>query len=668
MYTAMNLGGYSASEADFLRKAVAKKEEAELLKNRTKFVDGAKEQGVTKETAEQIFSDWEAFARYGFPKGHAADYAVIAVETAYLKTHYTVEYMAALLSVYQANPDKVASYVADCRVNLGIEVLPPDINRSEWDFTIEDSPHGTSSIRFGLGAIKNVGHGPVEAIMEARQDRPFKDITDLANRVDLRKVGKRALESLIKAGALDGFGPRMALLQVIERASSISASHYQAIEAGQMSFFGTDSGLVQKIILPEVDPDYNKREQLNWERELIGLFVSDHPLSGVMEDLSKNITHYSSQLHMVENQQRVKIAGMVTRIRPHITKKGTQMAFVGLEDMQGGVDLVIFPKVWQKYQDLVQYDKVVIVDGRVDTQRGEPKVLVQTISTEGTWVTNAESSVPRQGDDPAQEPVYKTISKPAAMQVAEKSINGWSDPDMPPPPGDWQAAPAQEPTEPSKQDEELPDDKNKTPNESFQADQSDLRSEVRPAEQSPEEPASTPVEKEDDTEPADAEVHSEAVSQMVDESDAVVVSQVVSVKSDEDSMTVDVPASPGVAVAEIPAQSEPQKEALPPRLTMPPLEEEALSLLAADGSPRMLTVVLRSLEDRARDILRMRRIHGMLISYPGKDRFAFYVIERNRGYRLEFPNDSTSMSEELISRLELVVGKENLIVEPITIQ
>ena len=207
MYTAMNLGGYTASEADFLRKAVAKKKEEELLKNREKFIEGAKKNDIPEEAAIKIFNDWEAFARYGFPKGHAADYAVLAVETAYLKHHYTVEYMTALISVYHNDTDRVAGYVQDT-VNQGIEVLPPDVNNSYYDFSIEDGEDGESCVRFGLGAVKNVGHGPVDMILEGREDGPFEDLTDFANRVDLRKVGKRALESLIKVGALDSFGSR----------------------------------------------------------------------------------------------------------------------------------------------------------------------------------------------------------------------------------------------------------------------------------------------------------------------------------------------------------------------------------------------------------------------------------------------------------------------------
>ena len=360
MYTAMEVGGYTASEADFLRKAVAKKKEKELLKNREKFVNGALEHGVPKEVGNQIFEDWEAFARYGFPKGHAADYAVIAVETAYLKAHYPVEYMTALISVYKNDTDRVAFYIQDCN-NMGIEVLPPNINRSCWDFSIEDSEEeeDKSCIRFGLGAVKNVGNGPVEALLEARQEGEFADLTDLANRLDLRKVGKRALESLIKVGALDVFGPRMALIQVMDKALSISGSTFQAAEVGQLTFFGSESGLVQKIVLPEIDPEYNRREQLSWERELVGLYVSDHPLREAAAQLKGIVTHFSNQLSLVEQDSFVRVFGEVVSIRHHQTKRGDPMAFVSIEDTAGIIRLVLFPRTWKKLSGRLQFGKVV---------------------------------------------------------------------------------------------------------------------------------------------------------------------------------------------------------------------------------------------------------------------------------------------------------------------
>src|SRR5690606_24804136 len=179
--------------------------------------------GIDKDTAHAIFADWEEFARYGFNKSHAVDYGVISVQTAYLKCHYPVEYMTAVLSVTENDTAKVALYVADCR-RMGVPVEPPHINHSLWDFSIEDRTDGKAANRHGLGAVKNVGQGPVEAILKGRGDTPFKDLNDLAKRVDLRQVGKRALECLIKVGALDCFGPRTALLESLDRIMAVSAS------------------------------------------------------------------------------------------------------------------------------------------------------------------------------------------------------------------------------------------------------------------------------------------------------------------------------------------------------------------------------------------------------------------------------------------------------------
>ena len=225
MFAVMNLAGYSAPEADDLRKAISKKQKEKLLKHREKFINGATQRDIPEETARKIFEEWEEFARYGFNKAHAADYGVLAVQTAYLKSHYPVEYMTAVLSVNQNDTSKVALYAADCR-RMGIEVAPPDVNISEWDFSIEDHQDGKSTIRFGLGAVKNVGRAPVDVILDARAEGGlFEDINDFALRVDLRHVGKRAIECLVRVGALDQFGPRPALLQALDRLISFSAAH-----------------------------------------------------------------------------------------------------------------------------------------------------------------------------------------------------------------------------------------------------------------------------------------------------------------------------------------------------------------------------------------------------------------------------------------------------------
>ncbi len=326
MFAAIDLAGYSASEADDLRKAISKKKADAIAKHRIKFVAGATQKGIPEDTANDIFEDWENFARYGFNKSHAADYGIIAVRTAYLKTHYTVEYMTALLSASKSDAEKIAGYVTDCR-SMGIDVLPPDVSTSEWDFTVEDRPNGKSAIRFGLGAVKNVGVGPVDLILEGRKTGKFTDLTDFSNRVDLRSVGKRALECLVKVGAMDAFGPRKAILESLDKLVSASAAHFKAVESGQLTFFGAESGVSEEIKLPKLrEPD--RKELLAWEKELIGLYVSAHPLTPYMDAISQNITHTSGQLKDTKSKDKVKVAGMVSKLRPHFTKNGKPMGFV----------------------------------------------------------------------------------------------------------------------------------------------------------------------------------------------------------------------------------------------------------------------------------------------------------------------------------------------------
>ncbi|HEY9088901.1 MAG TPA: DNA polymerase III subunit alpha, partial [Anaerolineaceae bacterium] len=378
MFAAIQLAGYTASEADDLRKAISKKKADVLLKHRLKFIEGCQQREIDPATATHIFEDWENFARYGFNKSHAADYGVIAVQTAYLKTHYTVEYMTALLSASKNDTAKVAWYVADCRA-MGIDVLPPDVNASEWDFSIEERAGASPAIRFGMGAIKNVGHDPVGMLLDARSKGPFRDLNDFARRVDLKQMGKRSLECLIRVGALDAFGPRKSLLTALDQVLSVSSSHFRAAQSGQLSFFGTIAGVEEDIILPP-STNLDRREQLEWERELIGLYVSDHPLSPYLPLLQNKVTHYSAQLSEASHNEKICVAGMVTRFRQHQTKKGDAMGFVTLEDVQGNIELVMFPKTWARFSRLVEPDVVLLAEGKADTSQGDPKVIVDKLS------------------------------------------------------------------------------------------------------------------------------------------------------------------------------------------------------------------------------------------------------------------------------------------------
>ena len=415
MHTAMQLGGYTASEADFLRKTVAKKKGEALRQQREKFVSGAVANGIPEETAHAIFDDWEAFARYGFPKGHAADYAVITCQTAFLKAHYPVEYMTALMSVERHNTDKIGLLVAECR-KMGIPVLPPDVNASEVDFSIEEQD-GHPAIRFGLGAIKNVGEGPVHIILEARRaGGPFKHLDDFCRRVDLRQINRRALESLIKVGALGPFGTRAQLLAAVEQLMAHSASIHKAQEVGQLSLFGGATGLTisaaEAILdaLPTI-PEVSRKEMLGWEKELVGTYVSEHPLQKVIANL--NLTHLSSDLDESMNGQQVTLVGMVEYVRRHTTKKGDPMAFVGLEDIQGLVEVIVFPRLWQRSQEMWQPDKILVVRGRVDARGREPKIICENVTDQIPVV-----EVRQQDGQPAPPPPPERKPRPASLRWA----------------------------------------------------------------------------------------------------------------------------------------------------------------------------------------------------------------------------------------------------------
>jgi DNA polymerase-3 subunit alpha len=712
MYTAMNLAGYTASEADNLRKGVAKKKADVLLKHRQTFVSGASQNGVPESVANEIFDDWEAFARYGFPKGHAADYGVIAVQTAFLKAHYAVEYMTAVLSVRKNDNAKVALYVADCR-RMGIAVEPPDINCSEWDFTIEDRPGKQAAIRFGLGAVKNVGFGAVEAILQARAEGPFRSINDFANRVDLRQVGKRALECLVRVGALDRFGSRSALLQALDRIISVSAAHFRAAEVGQMSLFGAHTGLVEEIVLSSTSNEISQSEQLNWERELIGLYVSDHPLGPWMEQLSEIVTHFSGQLAEVAPTEKVRVAGLITRIRPHQTKSGKSMGFVTLEDIQGTIDLVVFPSVWEKAVEMIEFDRIIIAEGRVDPESGEPKVLVDNLSSDFTYVTAAPPPAGIAQVEPVEDffgpaddlpvrtaeaanPVMPQSPPTAAKTVAQKTEAPQAKGAVSP----RRVAESARPTQPRPDKGPEAGSFNSDgppPPEAFPPDWGLADSLISAVA----EPAASMAL-------ANAAFSgAETVAPPLPAAERLAQALPTALLGDEQSLAEsrepDSPTLAGELDWQLEAAAPPQtaeSEPEPPELLeaagegfegsrLPGLEPPPVGWEAAEprvapilppylvpphqapveGEPiRMLTILLRPSGDKVRDSIRIRQIYGTLIAYPGKDRFAFHVFEAGRGFLIEFPNFTTGIGPELLSRLRAFVSTENLRIEPITFQ
>ncbi len=637
MRAAVDMAGYTLSESDELRKAIAKKQKEKLAKHRLKFIKGASERGMPKETAEAIFADWEEFARYGFNKSHAANYGIVAIQTAYLKTHYPHEYMTALLSASKNESEKVAFYAADCR-SMGIEVLPPDVNHSGYDFTIEDRPEKDAAIRFGMGAVKNVGQAPVDILLEARQDKPFKDLNDFARRVDLQKVGKRALESLVRVGALDSFGPRKALLEALDQIISVSSSHFKALNSGQLSFFGTIEGVEEDIILPATSL-LDQREQLEWERELIGLYVSDHPLTPYLPTLQRKVSYFSGQLGTANPGDKVTVAGMVTRFRNHQTKKGDPMGFVTLEDIQGQIELVIFPRAWEKYGTLVTPDRVLLAEGKVDSTSGDPKILVDRLSevfmevgSGGEEIDPYLSYLPEEENGNTfdygqanETPAAPPPPEPEGPLMGNPLDDDWDFLPPPPDPVDW--------------------------NQSAAAD-----SQAKIAEPSADGKASYA---------ADLPATAMPVTEISDSGAAAVPAE----REAAAPIAVDVLAREKALSAEAAKISTAVLDPVPVVEEMRYLVEPLATGANEDSDQiRMVKVILRSCGDKKKDVLRVKRVHGMLRSSPGRDKFALQVFEGGKRYLLEFPNETTGIRPELLQALTLMVGEGNVNVEKIILQ
>ncbi len=356
---------------------------------------------------------------------HASDYALVTCQTAYLKAHYPIEYMTALLTVERNNTDKLSMLVGECRA-MNIKVLPPHLDHSRIDFVIEDEADSTGAIRFGMSAIKNVGEGPVEAILAVRDEHgAFKDLEEFCRLVDLRQVNRRGLEGLIKVGALDHFtSDRGLLLAVIDRMLNFSGSTHKAASAGQISLFGggaTQTPHTESIMHPL--PDYQKiseRDVLGWEKELVGTYLSNHPMQKFLENIKATNITLLSQLDQLAEGQGVAVAGMVNSARPHQTKKGDAMAFVEIEDMDTMCEVVVFPSAYKAHQALLTPGNLIIVRGKVDTKGHAPKILADTISKE---LVNYQAA----GDSSAPPPKYPTNGKNGhnnghGKELAEQSL------------------------------------------------------------------------------------------------------------------------------------------------------------------------------------------------------------------------------------------------------
>ncbi len=378
---AREFSGFSYAEADILRKAVGKKIKELLDEQRQKFVAGAiKTQHIDKKTADSVWDFIEPFARYGFNRAHAACYAMIAYHTAYLKAHYPAEFMAALLTSDEGNTDRQAIEVADAMA-LNIAVLPPDINESEKDFTVVRAEDGSAGIRFGLSAIKNVGDGVIEALVAERTTKgPFADLFDLFRRVNSRDFNRKSVESLARAGAMDRVGERNHVLTNTDALLEFNRAIHKKIDAGQKGLFGGASApaLAEPRITLTPSTPATREERLAWEKELLGLYVSEHPLQDV-RDIIGQVATPISQVIGGRDQAKVRIAGVIARAKKIITKSGKPMMFVLVEDLTHAMEVLVFPKLLEETSDMWNDGARIIVDGTLSDKDGETKVLANTV-------------------------------------------------------------------------------------------------------------------------------------------------------------------------------------------------------------------------------------------------------------------------------------------------
>jgi DNA polymerase-3 subunit alpha len=381
MRIAQRFAGYDLAEADNLRKACGKKNRELIAKERVKFAEGCERTGYGAELGHKWFDIIEPFADYAFNKSHAYGYGYIAYQTAYLKAHYPVEYLAALLTSVKTNLDKAAIYLNECR-QMGIEVLVPDVNVSESDFVGVDGPDGNRAIAFGMSAVRNVGEGLVSLILAERHaNGPFLDFYDFCDRVDTSVLNKRTIESLIKAGGFDALGySRKGLLGYYDKIIDETVARRRKEAEGQFDLFsmadeGSDPGAVSgtRYVIP--DDDFDKRQRLAFEKEMLGLYVSDHPLMGAEASLRRRTECTIAELEGVEESAVRTIGGLVTNLQRKWTKKGDLMAVFVLEDLQASVEVMVFPKTMQLYGHLLEDDAVVVVKGRVDSRDDQPKLM-----------------------------------------------------------------------------------------------------------------------------------------------------------------------------------------------------------------------------------------------------------------------------------------------------
>ncbi|MBY0383721.1 DNA polymerase III subunit alpha, partial [bacterium] len=374
---ASRIASYSLGEADLLRRAMGKKIASEMAQQKDRFVSGAIKNGFDKKKSEELFELMAEFANYGFNKSHSAAYCVIAAQTAWLKYYYPVEFFAALLSTEMSDTDKIVKYIKICR-RRGIEIQPPHVNFSDYKFNVKGDV-----MYYSLGAIKGVGEAAVLAILEAREQLPekkFASLQEFFEKVDLRRVNKKVMECLIKAGALDGFGfHRAQMFEEHEKILDIVEAKRRDQEVGQESLFAMmDEGKDEKIELPEVTP-WHRMAQLGFEKDVLGFYLSDHPLNGY-EAIARAWTDGTIQdLKNFTHKKKLSLVGLIVDRREIITKKGTRMCFMQLEDLSSVVEVIAFPDVFAKSELLLKQDQPLLITGVLEKDGESQKVILEKV-------------------------------------------------------------------------------------------------------------------------------------------------------------------------------------------------------------------------------------------------------------------------------------------------
>ncbi|MCX4266080.1 MAG: exodeoxyribonuclease VII large subunit, partial [Firmicutes bacterium] len=396
MQVASTMAGFTLGQADELRRAMGKKKPEVLAAKRKDFLAGAATKGVSEKIANEVFDLMEFFSGYGFNKSHSAAYGIVTYQTAWLRCHYTAEFMAAMLTSFMENADKVTTYIEACR-NAGLEILPPDINLSYTNFSVHDG-----KVRFGLAAIKNVGREIIDQIIAEREKGgEFSSLTDICRRINLNK---RILESLIRSGALDSLGgKRSQYLAVYEQALELGRRYAEEQASMQMSLFdfGLEQTQVTEVELPAI-PELDTMDLLRMEKESIGFYVSGHPLDKYAEQLRPIINHRLTELPELADRTFLRVAGLVTQLQNRLTKKGDSMAIFNLEDKLANVRCVCFPKAYAEARQYLADGTPVLVNGRLQVEDEERFSLIvdSVFALEGMDFLDA----PKGQELPAKQP------------------------------------------------------------------------------------------------------------------------------------------------------------------------------------------------------------------------------------------------------------------------